>query len=973
MTEEKSQKNNKGKPSNLTLCLANCQSVNNKTAYLNDFIVSNDLDCVALTETWLSSDNNQATLKSLIPNGYQLSHVPREVSRGGGVGFLHKDQYNVRTDNSYKAPSFESMTTLLDCGSYTFTFVVICRIPPSKKNRLLKSQFITELADFIELTINQPGRLVISGDFNIHWDSEHDSERKQLNSLLQSFDLVQHVMSPTHEDGHTLDLVITRAGDQLVSSCDVGEFVSDHNAVLVSLNCCRQHPPKREISYRSMKSLDIPSFIQDIGNSPISDPLPTDLDAAVSLYDTTLRSLLDKHAPVKTRSVVNRPSPSPWMNETILETKRARRKAEKNWKKSGLTIHRQIYKGLCQRIKQLIRKAKAEHYKKKIEECEGDQKKLYQIVDDLMGREQPNILPTAPSDLALAEKFNSFFTSKIAMLRDSLNELESTVGDMSIGDIESLHRKWSTSLDVFRPTNDEEVATVIKKSSKASCSLDPIPTPLLKEVLPHVCPLITAIINISFSTGVFPTSLKTAIVQPLIKKATLDKEILKNYRPVSNIPFLSKVIEKVIAKRLIDHMRENQLLDKMQSAYKEAHSTETALVRVQNDILASIDKGKGVFVVLLDLSAAFDTVDHVLLINFLKDHVGIRGPALNLLSTYLTDRSQRVCVNGIFSEMCKLSFGVPQGSVLGPIAFCTYTLPLGTILREHGLSYHIYADDTQVYCTFDAHDAQDNLTRVSACIDDIRTWMIRNKLKINDDKTEFLIMRSPNSKIPTENILTIGQSVIKPSTHCRNLGVMIDCNVTMDKHINYICRSAHLQLRNIGRVRHLLSDLAAAQLVHALVTSKLDYCNTLLYGLSASKLQRLQRIQNIAARIAARCSKTESLHITPVLKSLHWLPIKQRILFKLLLLVYKSLNGIAPSYLSELLQPQVMREGLRSTTQDQLRIPRSRLKNYGDRTFQVAGPKEWNSLPFEIRSAKTSPTFKSKLKTFLFRNHFGDK
>ena len=316
---------------------------------------------------------------------------------------------------------------------------------------------------------------------------------------------------------------------------------------------------------------------------------------------------------------------------------------------------------------------------------------------------------------------------------------------------------------------------------------------------------------------------------PLLKKLGSDVEVLKNYRPVSNLSFISKVIEKVVASRILDHMKENNLLDPMQSAYRSGHSTETALLRVHNDIVSAIDKGHGVFLILLDLSAAFDTVDHEILLSFLKDYIGLEGPVLKLFETYLSNRTQRVSIKGVLSELSELAFGVPQGSVLGPIAFCIYTIPLGAILRHYKIQYHIYADDTQLYCSFDLDTPDEVLCTISACISDIRTWMIRNKLKINDDKTEFLLITSSRTKF-TENInLSIGKENISSSNSCKSLGVMLDSHFSMDTQINSLCKATYFHPRNISAIRNHLSPAATEQLIHSLVSSRLDYCNSLLY------------------------------------------------------------------------------------------------------------------------------------------------
>ena len=267
--------------------------------------------------------------------------------------------------------------------------------------------------------------------------------------------------------------------------------------------------------------------------------------------------------------------------------------------------------------------------------------------------------------------------------------------------------------------------------------------------------------------------------------------------------------------------------------------------------------------------------------------------------SYLTQRTPYVSVDNVTSQLVNMVYGVPQGSVLGPLKFCLYTLLLDAIIRYHGLNFHMYADDIQLYIAFGHSDPVPYLNQLNACILDIKSWMITNKLKIIDDETEFLVMTSPYVKLPSPDFqLNVGSCTIDTSTSARNLGVLFDSHMNLEDHTTNVCRSLHLHLRNIRSIINFLTDDATACIAHSLISSKLDYCNSLLYGLLDSKLQRLQRMQNLAARIVSLTPKYD--HINPVLKALHWLSVKARILFKILLLMYKSVNAIAPPYLCDM-------------------------------------------------------------------------
>ena len=268
-------------------------------------------------------------------------------------------------------------------------------------------------------------------------------------------------------------------------------------------------------------------------------------------------------------------------------------------------------------------------------------------------------------------------------------------------------------------------------------------------------------------------------------------------------------------------MKVHALYEKHQSAYRCYHSTETALVKVQNDLLRAIDDGSGVFLVLLDLSAAFDTIDHDILLDRLKSNIGLSEKSLGWFCSYLKDRLQCIVIDGVTSEPVNLKYGVPQGSVLGPILFTIYTSPIGEIARKYNVEIHIYADDTQLYIYFKMKvpsSQLETLMILQSCVSEIKCWMAYNKLKFNDDKSEFLVVCAPWSRdeISVET-LTVGKSLVKATISARNFGVHIDHALKMDVHIQKQCQSMMAQLKNIADIRRYLEKQAAEKLIHAFV------------------------------------------------------------------------------------------------------------------------------------------------------------
>ncbi len=389
----------------------------------------------------------------------------------------------------------------------------------------------------------------------------------------------------------------------------------------------------------------------------------------------------------------------------------------------------------------------------------------------------------------------------------------------------------------------------------------------------------------------------------------------------------------------------------------------------------AMDGKKVVILTLLDLSAAFDTVDHAILLTRLEKRFGVKGLVLDWFRSYLMDRKQFVSLpGGAKSAPQNLTFGVPQGSVLGPILFCVYTTPLGDILRARDVNFHFYADDSELYLAFEPnfdYTQMNAVNKMEHAISDARSWMLSNKLMINDGKTVFMtIGNAPHLEKLKFDSINVGEDIIHVSETAGNLGVTFDSGMTMQPHIDSVCRSGYYHLRNISRIRKCLTKDSCVILVHAFISSRLDYCNSLLIGVPECYLNKLQVLQNSAARVVTFTRRFD--HITPILYELHWLPVEERIKFKILLLTYKALNGKAPQYISQMLSFKDTRN-TRYMQSVPLFVPKVRCPTFGGKSFSHVAPTLWNKLPLSIRSAKDVDTFKTMLKTHLFAGYFKNK
>ncbi len=587
-----------------------------------------------------------------------------------------------------------------------------------------------------------------------------------------------------------------------------------------------------------------------------------------------------------------------------------------------LEIHYSIYKDSLHAFNLELATARQTFFSNLINSNLNNTRTLFATVERLTN--PPSQIPSEMLSDSKCNEFASFFSEKISNIR---KEIGTSSCNTEVTQIRQQSQKEVT-MSVFKTIDSKILEEIVQHLKSSTCYLDTLPTSFFKSVLNCLEADLLEVVNTSLLSGTFPNSLKTAVVKPLLKKSNLDNTMLSNYRPISNLPFIGKIIEKVVFNQLNNYLNSNGFLDNFQSGFRVHHSTETALIKIINDICFNSDSGKISVLVLLDLSAAFDTVDHNILLERLENWVGLSGMTLKWFRSYLEGRGYYVSIGEHKSKWTSMTCGVPQGSILAPLLFSLYMLPLSQIMRKNQIAYHSYADDTQIYLALSPNDYSP-IDSLCQCIDEINSWMCQNFLQLNKEKTEVIAFGNKDK-------------VLK---------------------VKAVTKSAYYHLKNIARIRCFVSSHDLEKLVHAFITSRVDYCNGLLTGLPKKTIRQLQLIQNTAARILTRTRKSE--HITPVLRSLHWLPVTFRIDFKVLLLVYKSLNGLGPKYMSDMLTEYKPNRPLRSLGSSQLEIPRVHTKQ-GESAFSYYAARSWNQLPEEIRCAKTLATFKSSLKTHLF-------
>ena len=952
------------KSSHLVFATYNVNSLGNKFGSVAEFITDNNLDILTVTESRHGHSDDVAVRRS-VPPGYRAVDVPRplepwrsssDVQHGGGVVIYFRDHFKVRKlDVIADQKTFEHACLSISTLHGPVVVAVVYRPP--------ETPFYDEFSAFLESLVTFNSQLIIAGDLNVHFEFPENPGVERVCRLLDSFGLVQHVTEPTHRYGGILDVVITR------SDCSVGDLrvdppsISDHGPVVCTIPfACPASPVFITRQVRGWKRLDREAFRSALLTSPLaqSDDYYNDMDAdqLFKLYEDTLHNILDSLVPVH-QVVVRHGATTPWFDAECRAIKRHARMLERRYRRTRDPDDRLAWVNALRAKHTSFKEKENRYWEATIKSNDKKPKVLWRTVSTILGKPS-NQCHSAPS--FTATDFLSFANQKVDTVRAA------TAGSRPP---EFTHTECV--LGSFEECSRQTVEKIIRNSASKSCDLDPAPTFLIKEFLGELLPFLTRMCNASIRQGHLPVSQKEAIVTPILKKSDLDPSDVKNYRPISNLPFMSKVVEKVVLGQLSVHLSVNDLFPKFQSGFRRGHSTESALLRVMSDIYAAIDTGKVSLLALLDVSAAFDTVDHSILLERLSKSYGLTGSAHGWFESFISERRQTVRFGGTTAPTTLVRFGIPQGSVLGPVLYILYTADVASLVESFGLRVHLYADDTQLYGFSSPDDSAALADLIRRAIDSVSEWMASNRLLLNGDKTQYIWFGTKQQlgKRDVQRLTDISPALTSTSV-VRNLGVLLDSELTMVNHVTKLCQVCFFQLRRLRAVRRSLTPDVTLTLVHAFVCSRIDYCNSALYGVAASTLDRLQSILNAAARLILRVPKYG--HISAAIRDrLHWLPVRRRIEFRICMLVRNSLSRTAPAYLMDLCLPSSSvpgRRHLRSAGKGDLVVPSFRRVRSGRRGFSVAGPCCWNSLPPTIRCLADQPeTFKKALKTYFMQQY----
>lgn len=841
-----------------------------------------DAGILAINETWLRA-GGEIQAPSL--PGYKLKHVPRNIGTrrsGGGVGLYVKSSVNARTCAHPVVEDVEQMWVRIKLNGLRFIVGTAYR-PPWLNAEVFLSALSDSLASFCNYD-----HIIICGDFNIDLLDRNDSKAEHLEHFLECHNLKNHISLPTHFTNHSatlIDLICTDA-NVLRSEIDHVPELGGHAMVFVELNLKIPIPAPRTVFFRSLKKIDLKQFNWDLLSVDWECILVQDsIEDKVRLFNNFLIELFDVHAPV--RKHVFKESPKPWFTENVRYMIDLRNRAHKTYTKTKSDRDKNKYKTLKSLVTSSLFYEKKAYFEHHVNKNLNNAKLLWKNI-------KQNIVPSFKNTSDLPYNFKD---------PNAINNHFLNVPGRNFTDLSTLtyfeHHLYGKSTFTLSTVDEGVVAKLLLRTKSNAQGYDGITFDMILMTLPRTLAVITDIINTSIRTSKVPSIWKIAVVRPIPK--VTDPVDFKDLRPISILPYLSKILEKVVYDQISAFLEINEILPEMQSGFRKKRSTSTALQDVMDEILTAQDAGLGTILVLLDFTRAFDCISVPLLLSKLHFY-GFDCATIRWFDSYFEYRKQLVKIDQtgedcLLSSEGNLTRGVPQGSILAPLLFILYSSDIVRIIKH--CKFHLYADDLQVYFSFHPCDLDTAVDMINADLKRIFEWSSINSLVLNPSKSKYMVLGSRNqiNKIASlEPQLIVNDIEVHRVVEARNLGLLMDGSLHFEKYVVETTRNCFFRLKVLYNMRDFLSVPLRLRLCEALVLSKLNYCLTAIGPcLLARSWRLLQRVQNACARFCFRIPPRS--HVTPFINNASMLKMSKRHDFLFACLLFDGIKTQTPSYL----------------------------------------------------------------------------
>lgn len=920
----------------------------------DDFIAAverHSFDIMAVNETWLRPGE-----EGRAPNvpGYRLRHTPRPLSvhggRGGGVGFYLKRGLTVRTLSTTTDPKYEAVEQMWITLTLKGNKIAVGTAyrPPWLDLDL----FLDAVTEAITCLV-KCDYYVLLGDFNVNLLAASGQTRK-VHDFLNSLSLRQLISSPTHFTEHSetlIDLLCTNLNYRKASVEPCGSL-NGHSLIACEFSIKRSKYKPHAVSHRPINQINKEMLNSDLGRIDWNNISELDnVNEMVDVFNKRVLDVFDVHAPVK-KSVIKE-LPYPWITDTIKLMMSLRNNALAMYRKVKSESKHAYYKQLKSLVASSLFKEKAAYFNYNINNRIKDPKQLWKnLKKTVLPSKQTCDLPSVFRD---ANVLNRHFLSVPGNPNCNLSQRAFFESN-----------RFSDVSFTLQPVSQEQVLRYLGQLKTNAEGCDKITLNMLMLTIPQTLKAITDIVNHSIASSTFPDIWKVAIVRPIPKKQNPTE--LKDLRPVSLLPCLSKVSEKVVCQQVSQYLEKNNILPELQSGFRKQRGTCTALLDVTDNILAAQDRGLCTLLVLLDFSRAFDCINIELFLAKLH-YYGFDPHTIGWFHSYLTNREQRVEIllrdaTTLSSAPASVNRGVPQGSILGPIIFILYCADITTALKR--CRYHIYADDIQVYISFKPDEHERALRDLSEDLDRIASWAENNGLVLNPTKTKYMLLGTKHqiNALPSQLDVTLLGEPVSRVREARNLGVNMDAELRYEGHVAESVRNCFYRLKVLYKIRPYLSEELRIRLVESLVLSNLNYADTVFGPRLLARTERLiQRVQNACVRFCF--SVPPRSHITPFLNKQSILKMKSRRKLHLACLMFGVIKHKQPSYLFKKLS------WIASKRECEVRQCSQQLATEMHKTaafrgsFRYAASKCWNNIPPPIRTLKTLGTFKSRLRQYL--------